>query len=480
MMDFNWTLAAPEIALALSAMAILLLGVVKPGADAIRTSFVATMLALGALVLTAVLVLSTPDGTAYRGLIAVDGFARFMKLLVIAGAGLAAILALDFNDREGIARFEFPVLILLCTTGMMVMCSTNNLMTLYLGLELQSLSIYVMCAFARDDVRSSEAGLKYFVLGALASGLLLYGISLCYGFAGTMQFTELARVLSSPGAASAGLVVGVVFIVAGLAFKLSAVPFHMWTPDVYEGAPTPVTAFMSMAPKVAAIALMLRALEVPFGQLLHQWSGLIVLISIASVLLGALAAIGQTSIKRLMAYSSIGHIGYALVGLATGTAEGVRGVMVYMVTYVFMSAGVFACIVSMRRRGMALERISDLSGLARTDPGLALAMAVFMFSMAGVPPFSGFFGKLYVFLPAIQSGYFTLAVIGVLTSVVGAYYYLRIVKVMYFDAAEPAFDARPASISFVAGVGALVTTLFFVFPAPVVGAAQAAARVLFR
>ena len=480
MMDFNWTLAAPEIALALSAMAILLFGVVKPGADAVRTSFVATMLALGALILTAVLVLSTPDGTAYRGLIAVDGFARFMKLLVIAGAGLAAILALDFNDREGIARFEFPVLILLCTTGMMVMCSTNNLMTLYLGLELQSLSIYVMCAFARDDVRSSEAGLKYFVLGALASGLLLYGISLCYGFAGTMQFDELARVLSSPGAASAGLVVGVVFIVAGLAFKLSAVPFHMWTPDVYEGAPTPVTAFMSMAPKVAAIALMLRALEVPFGQLLHQWSGLIVLISIASMLLGALAAIGQTSIKRLMAYSSIGHIGYALVGLATGTAEGVRGVMVYMVTYVFMSAGVFACIVSMRRRGVALERISDLSGLARTDPGLALAMAVFMFSMAGIPPFSGFFGKLYVFLPAIQSGYFTLAVIGVLTSVVGAYYYLRIVKVMYFDAAEPAFDARPTSISFVAGVGALVTTLFFVFPAPVVGAAQAAARVLFR
>jgi NADH-quinone oxidoreductase subunit N len=294
-----------------------------------------------------------------------------------------------------------------------------------------------------------------------------------------MQFAELAQVLSAPQAASAGLIVGVVFIVAGLAFKLSAVPFHMWTPDVYEGAPTAVTAFMSTAPKVAAVALLLRALEMPFGQLVHQWSGLIVLVSIASMLLGSLAAIGQKNIKRLMAYSSIGHIGYALVGLAVGTPAGIRGVMIYMVTYVFMSAGVFACIVAMRRRGRALEQISDLSGLARTDPGLALAMAVFMFSMAGIPPFSGFFGKLYVFLPAVQAGFWTLAVIGVLTSVVGAYYYLRVIKVMYFDASEPAFDPRSASLSFVAGVGALVTSLFFIFPAPLVSAAQSAARVLF-
>ena len=425
------------------------------------------------------MVVSSGEGGGYRGLFVVDGFARFMKLLILAGAGLSAVLALDYNEREGIGRFEFPVLILLCTVGMMIMCSTSSLMTLYLGLELQSLSIYVLCAFARDTLKSAEAGLKYFVLGALASGLILYGISLAYGFSGTMQFGELARILSAPQAASAGLVVGVVFIIAGLAFKLSAVPFHMWTPDVYEGAPTPVTAFMSTAPKVAAVALMLRVLEVPFGQLLGQWSGLIVIVAIASMLLGSLAAIGQTNIKRLMAYSSIGHIGYALVGLAVGTAEGIRGVMVYMVTYVFMSAGVFACIIAMRRKGLALEKISDLSGLARTDPGLALAMAVFMFSMAGIPPFSGFFGKLYVFLPAVQSGYWTLAVIGVLTSVVGAYYYLRIIKVMYFDAAEPAFDARSSSLTFVAGVGALVTALFFVFPAPIVAAAQSAARVLF-
>ena len=472
---FNWAVAMPEIVLALSAMAILLLGVLRKQ----DSNFLCTMLGLGALMLTAALILSTPDGFGYRNLFVVDGFARFMKLLILAGAAMSAVLALDYNVREGIARFEFPVLILLCTVGMMIMCSASNLMTLYLGLELQSLSIYIMCAFARDDLRSSEAGLKYFILGALASGLLLYGISLTYGFAGTMQFSELARVLSSPESASAGLVVGVVFIISGLAFKLSAVPFHMWTPDVYEGAPTPVTAFMSTAPKVAAVALMLRALEQPFGQIVHQWTGLIVLISIASMLLGSLAAISQTNIKRLMAYSSIGHIGYALVGLAVGTPEGIRGVMVYMVTYVFMSAGVFACIIAMRRNGRALTLISDLSGLGKTDPGLALAMTVFMFSMAGIPPFSGFFGKLYVFLPAVQAGYWTLAVIGVLTSVVGAYYYLRVIKVMYFDASVAAFDARSSSITFIAGVGAVVTTLFFVFPAPVVAAAQSAARVLF-
>ncbi len=472
---FNWGLAMPEIVLALCAMAILILGVLRKH----DSNLMCTMLGLGALVLTAALILSTPDGVGYRNLFIVDGFARFMKLLILAGAAMSAVLALDYNVKQGIARFEFAVLILLCTVGMMIMCSASNLMTLYLGLELQSLALYIMCAFARDELRSSEAGLKYFILGALASGLLLYGISLTYGFAGTMQFSELARVLSTPEAASPGLVVGVVFIIAGLAFKLSAVPFHMWTPDVYEGAPTPVTAFMSTAPKVAAVALMLRALEQPFGQIVHQWSGLIVLISIASMLLGSLAAIGQTRIKRLMAYSSIGHIGYALVGLAVGTPEGIRGVMVYMVTYVFMSAGVFACIIAMRRNGRSLELISDLSGLGKTDPGLALAMAVFMFSMAGIPPFSGFFGKLYVFLPAVQAGFWTLSVIGVVTSVVGAYYYLRVIKVMYFDASVAAYDVRSSSVSFVAGVGAVVTTLFFIFPAPVVAAAQSAARVLF-
>ena len=472
---FNWGLATPEIVLAGCAMAILMIGVIRPGDNVLTCS----MLAVGALLLAAMLVISSPDGLGYRNLFGVDGFARFMKLLILLGSGLSIVMALDYNDREGIARFEFPVLMLLCSVGMMVMCSATSLMTLYMGLELQSLSLYVLAAFARDELRSGEAGLKFFVLGALASGLLLYGISLSYGFSGTMQFAELGRVLSSPQAASPGLVVGVVFIIAGLAFKLSAVPFHMWTPDVYEGAPTPVTAFMSTAPKVAAIALLLRVLEQPFGQILHQWTGLIVIISIASMILGSLAAIGQRSIKRLMAYSSIGHIGYALVGLAPGTPDGIRGTLIYMVTYVFMSAGVFACIIAMRRKGRSLELVSDLSGLARTDPMLALARGGFIFSMAGIPPFSGFFGKLYVFLPAVQSGYWTLAVVGVLTSVVGAYYYLRVVKTMYFDEAQPAFDVRAPSLSFVAGVGAVATTLFFVFPAPVVAAAQSAAHALF-
>ena len=472
----SWTLAAPEIVLAICAIAILLYGVMQKQ----EAAFVSTMLALGALLLTGVLVLATPDGSAYRGLFIVDGFGTFMKLLILTGAGLSIILALDYNKHENISRFEFPVLVMLSTVGMMIMCSTNSLMTLYLGLELQSLALYVLCAFARDDLRSAESGLKFFVLGALASGLVLYGISLAYGFSGTMQFQELAAAVTSPAGVSPGLVVGLVFIVAGLAFKLSAVPFHMWTPDVYEGAPTPVTAFMSTAPKVAAIALLLRALEIPFGHITSQWTGLIVLVSLGSMLLGALAAIGQTNIKRLMAYSSIGHMGYALVGLAVGTAEGVRGVLVYMATYVFMSAGVFACIIAMRRRGRALEQISDLGGLSRTDPAMALAMAVFMWSMAGLPPFSGFFGKLYVFLPAVQAGYWTLAIVGILTSAVGLFYYLRVIKVMYVDPAVPAFDVRTPSLTFVLGVGAIVTALFFLVPAPIVNAAERAAQVLFK
>ncbi len=471
----NWFLAFPEIALALCALAILVFGVLwKRG----NPSLTCSMLGLGALILAAVLAMSAPLGIGYHGLFSVDRFAVFSKLLILAGAGLSLILSIDYNVRTGIDRFEFPVLILLCSVGMMIMVSATNLMSLYIGLELQSLSIYVMAAFNRDDLRSSEAGLKYFVLGALASGLLLYGISLAYGFSGSMDFAQLRTAFSGDSPA-AGLVVGVVFIVAGMAFKISAVPFHMWTPDVYEGAPTAVTAFMSTAPKVAAIALLLRALEVPFGHLGAEWAQLIVLVSIGSMLLGSLAAIGQTSIKRLMAYSSIGHMGYALIGLATNSAAGIQGVLIYMTTYVFMSAGVFACLIAMRRSGRPLEKIADLSGLARTDPMLALAFGVFMFSMAGIPPFSGFFGKLYVFYAAVQRGYWTLAVIGVLTSVIGAYYYLRVVKVMYFDDAEPAFDVRSPSLSFVAGVGAVVTTLFFVFPAPIVGAAQAAAAVLF-
>ena len=379
------------------------------------------MMVVASLLLTAVLVMSGASGNGFAGQFTTDAFSTFVKLLVLVSAALAVVMSLDYNAHANLRRFEFPVLMLFSSVGMMLMASSVNLMTLYIGVELMSLSTYVLAAFARDELRSSEAGLKYFVLGALASGLLLYGISLIYGFGGSMGFAQLTATLADPARSSSGLVVGVVFLVAGLAFKISAVPFHMWTPDVYEGAPTPVTAFMGTAPKVAALALLVRAMAGPFGHLLAQWQQLIVLVSIASMLLGSLAAIGQTNIKRLMAYSSIGHMGYALIGLAAGTQVGVRGVLIYLATYVFMNAGTFACILAMRRKGRMVEGIADLAGLGRTDPGLALWLAVFMFSMAGIPPFSGFWGKDFIFSAAVESGLWTLAVIGVLTSVIGAY-----------------------------------------------------------
>jgi len=471
----NWSAALPEIFLSLSGLAILLIGVV-PKKD---HTTLCTMLVIGAFAATGVLTTQTEAGVSYNGLFLTDAFATYSKLMILAGGALSAILAMDYNKHQNINRFEFPVLILFSTVGMMVLASSGNLMTLYMGLELQSLAIYVLAAFARDELRSSEAGLKYFVLSALASGLLLYGISLTYGFAGTMDFTKLAGVLTDTDSVSTGLVVGIAFIIAGLAFKLSAVPFHMWTPDVYQGAPTPVTAFMSTAPKVAPFVVLLRVMEGPFGHIGSQWQPIIIVVSIASMLLGSLAAIGQTNIKRLMAYSSIGHMGYALIGLAAGTEAGVRGVLIYLLTYIAMSAGAFACILAMRRQGRAVELISDLGGLSKTDFPLAVLFAIFMFSMAGVPPMAGFFGKLYVFLAAVQSGLWTLAIIGMLTSIIGCFYYLRVIKVMFFDDTQPAFDPRPASVSFVALAAGAFTLLFFLLPAPFTGAADAAAKVLF-
>jgi NADH-quinone oxidoreductase subunit N len=474
----NWALALPEIFLAVCGLAILLLGVMQKR----DSSTMCTMAVLAAFLVTAALVMQSDTGLAYSGLFINDAFARYAKLLVLAGGALCAILSLDYNERQGINRFEFPVLMLFSTVGMMTMASACNLMTLYMGLELQSLAIYVLAAFARDDVRSSEAGLKYFVLSALASGLLLYGMSLAYGFSGTMEFARIADAVTSPPSVSTGLLVGIAFIVAGLAFKLSAVPFHMWTPDVYEGAPTPVTAFMSTAPKVAPFVVLLRLMIGPFGHVTVQWQPIIVFVAIASMVLGAVAAIAQTNIKRLMAYSSIGHMGYALIGLAAGTEAGIRGVLVYLLTYVAMSAGSFACIIAMRRRGLAIERIADLGGLARNDLTLASLLAIFMFSMAGIPPLAGFFAKFYIFLAAVQVGtplIWTLAIIGVLSSVIGCFYYLRVIKVMFFDPAEPAFDARSTSLSFVAYATGAFTLLFFIFPAPFIGAAGQAAKALF-
>ena len=473
----NWTLAVPEIVLSCAAMAILIFGVLV--AKTRDAYLLCSMLAVGSLLLTALLVIVGDRGVGYGGQFTADPFSHFAQLLILVASAMGIVVSLDYNEHQNMRRFEFPVLIMLCSVGMMVMVSASSLMTLYLGLELQSLSMYVLAAFARDQLRSAEAGLKFFVLGALASGLLLYGITLIYGFAGSMSFDRLASALADPHGASLGLVVGIVFLVAGLAFKISAVPFHMWTPDVYEGAPTPVTSFMGTAPKVAAMALLVRAMATPFGHLLGQWQQLIVLVAICSMLLGSLAAIGQRNVKRLMAYSSIGHMGYALIGLAAGTPVGIRGVLIYLVTYVFMNAGTFACIIAMKRQGRMLEQVSDLSGLGRTDPALAMWLTVFMFSMAGIPPFSGFWGKYFIFTAAVQSGLWTLAVVGVLTSVIGAYYYLRVIKVMYFDAPVEKFDARPASLTLVAAGSGLFTTLFFLFPAPLLAAADAAAKVLF-
>jgi NADH-quinone oxidoreductase subunit N len=372
---------------------------------------------------------------------------------------------------------------LFATVGMMMMVSANDLISLYIGLELQSLSLYVIAAFRRDTLRSTESGLKYFVLGALSSGMLLYGSSLVYGFAGTTNFNTLAEILQQAAQAgqapSIGLIVGVVFVIAGLAFKVGGVPFHMWTPDVYEGAPTPVTAFFASAPKIAAMALFVRVLMGPFADLVDQWQQVVVAISLLSMVLGALAAISQTNIKRLMAYSSIGHVGYALIGLAAGTEAGVRGLAVYMAIYLFMNLGTFAVILCMRQKDRMVENIDDLRGLSRTHPLMALAMGIFMFSMAGIPPLAGFFSKLYVFLAAIEAGLYTLAVVGVLSSVVGAFYYLRIVKLMYFDEPAESFD-QPfgREMSLIMGAAGAITLLFFVFPSPIVAGAEAAAASL--
>lgn len=470
----NWVLALPEIVLAVLGIAILMFGVLVKR----QATLFCNMFVLGALLIAAFLVIITPSGVGYDGLFISDTFSRFVILLMLCGAGFSLMLSFDYNRQEGIKEFEFPILMLFAVVGMMVMISAANLMTLYLGLELQLIALYVVTAFQRESIRSSEAALKYFILGALASGLLLYGISLVYGFTGSTSFHALAAALRSPGGVSAGLVLGVVFIIAGLVFEVSAVPFHMWTPDVYEGAPTPVTVFIGTAPKVAGMAILIRTMATPFGQLAVDWRLLIEIVSIGSMVLGTLAAIGQTNFKRLMAYSAISHMGYTLIGLAAGTEAGLRGALVYLVVYVFMSLGIFAGIIAMRRRGVTFESIYDLAGLAHTDRGLAFAFAIFLFSMAGIPPLSGFFGKLYVFLAAVQAGMWTLAVIGVLTSVAGAYYYINIVKVMYMDPRAPAIDARPAMVSFVAVVTGLFTVFFFLFSGPIVAGAQAAAQVL--
>jgi len=465
----------PELILAGGALALLLVGAFAKNAS--RAIMVLSML-LVAVAAGALFLIPVSDTPMFYGAVILDPFARFMKIATLIGSLFALVLSSGSRRKEVTERFEYPILIMLATLGMLVMISSHDIIALYVGLELQSLALYVLASINRDSVRSTEAGIKYFVLGALSSGLLLYGGSLVYGFTGQTSYDGIAAALVG-GEAEIGLIFGLVFILAGLAFKVAAVPFHMWTPDVYQGAPTPVTAFFAAAPKLAAMALLIRVVSEPFGAVVDQWQQVLVFLAIASMVLGAFAAIGQNNIKRLMAYSAIGHVGYALVGLSSGTEEGVRGVIVYLVVYLAMTVGTFACILSMRRPDGPVENISDLAGLSRTNPMMAFFLAALMFSLAGIPPLAGFFAKFYVFSAAVQAELYVLAVIGVVASVVGAFYYLRIVKIMYFDEPAAAFEPMGGQLRGVLILSGLFTLAFILFAGPLNELASTASGTFF-
>ncbi|KZD24570.1 NADH-quinone oxidoreductase subunit NuoN [Tardiphaga robiniae] len=464
----------PELMLAVGAMVLLMIGAFNGP----KVTGLVTTLAVCLLVVVGAAEIMLPAGkhVTFGGSFIVDDYARFLKVLAIIASAVTLILSREFLADQSRRIFEYAILVLLSTLGMMVLISAGDLIMLYLGLELMSLALYVVAASNRDNAKSTEAGLKYFVLGALSSGMLLYGASMIYGFTGTVSFAGIAAEAKT---GSIGLVFGLVFLLAGLCFKVSAVPFHMWTPDVYEGAPTPVTAFFASAPKVAALAVFTRVTLTAFPGIVVQWQQVVVFVSLASMVLGSFAAIGQSNIKRLMAYSSIGHMGFALVGLAAGTQEGAQGVLVYIAIYVAMTLGTFAIILTMKRGGQPVETIKDFAGLSRTNPIIAFFFAMFLFSLAGVPPLAGFFGKFYVFMAAIKSGLFVLAVVGVLASVVGAFYYLSIVKLMYFDEPVGKLDPMRVELRTVLAVAGLFNVLFFVYPAPLVSAAAFAAKSLF-
>jgi NADH-quinone oxidoreductase subunit N len=467
----------PEILLALAAIAVLLVGVIALKRD---HSAGLTGVAVAVLAILAVWVATQSNtGVLFNGGFINDGFARFMKVLVLSGSALVLLMSLASARENGVAKFEYAVLIMLATVGTMLMISANDLMTLYVGLELSALSSYVLAGMNRDNAKATEAGLKYFVLGALSSGMLLYGASLVYGFTGQIQLDQIAQSISM-GSRSLGLVFGVVFLLAGIAFKISAVPFHMWTPDVYEGAPTPVTAFFATAPKIAAMAMLIRVVTVSFAPAVHDWQQIVIFLSIASMVLASFAAIGQNSLKRLIAYSSIGHMGFALVGLSAGTANGVEGVTVYMAIYMVMTVGFFASLLALRSENGPVETISDLAGLGQTRPFVAAILAVIMFSLIGLPPLGGFFAKWQVFLAAIEAHLFGLAVIGMLASAVSAFYYLRVVKTMYFDEPKLKFAGVPGELNFtMALAGFLIVTYYLTVGSPLSALAHAAAGSLF-
>jgi NADH-quinone oxidoreductase subunit N len=481
-MSADYALVMPEIILAVGAMALLMVGVY--GGEERQTSRLvwasaALMAGLGAWIAAG----GVPQGSAFNGDFVVDGFSRFAKVLILFSSALVLLLSEAYLARRGTLRFEYPILILLATLGMIMMVSSGGLISLYMGIELQSLALYVVAAFNRGSPRSTEAGLKYFVLGALSSGLLLYGASLIYGYTGSTRFEVIAHVVETEGA-NLGVTFGLVFICAALAFKISAVPFHMWTPDVYEGSPTPVTFFFATAPKVAAGGLFARVLFDGFGHAVAEWQQVLVFVSIASMFLGAVAAIGQSNLKRLMAYSSIGHMGFALVGLAAGTEAGAQSLLLYLAIYVVMNLGVFSFILLMERDGSPVVTIPDLAGLARVRPGHALAVAVLMFSLAGLPPMVGFFAKFFVFKAAVDAGMAPLALAGAVASVIGAYYYMNIVRVMYLTEPGRPLEVRLSWLhnatigvsALIMGVGWIPLFGGFGVPAMALGAAQALLR----
>ncbi len=438
MTDFNLLPLLPELLLAAMSMILLIVGVFIGN----RSTSLICWLTCAGFVAAACLVLNMPSEgqVAMNGMFITDEFSSLFKILILTGLIASLALSIDYMQHERMARFEYAVLVTLAGIGMMLMVSANNLLSLYMALELQSLSLYILAAFHKSSIKSAEAAIKYFVLGALSSGMLLFGISLLYGFTGSVDFGVIRETLLQTPTHSPGITIGMAFLLAGLAFKISAVPFHMWTPDVYEGAPTSVTAFFAMVPKIAAMGLLLRVLTYTFAPVSSDWMQIVYFLSVASMVVGSFAALAQNDIKRLMAYSSIGNMGYALIGLVAGTPQGVGAVILYLSIYMIMTAGVFAVILCMRRDGIMVTRISELSGLSRNSPLLAYAMAALMFSMSGIPPLAGFFGKLFIFLAAVEQGLFLLVILGVLSSVVSAYYYLRIIKVMFFDEAAQPFD----------------------------------------
>jgi NADH-quinone oxidoreductase subunit N len=468
----------PELILAIGALVLLLVGAFRGNAGTIPLCMVAMLVYI--IVALYLLVPSWTGEPVLNGLFVLDGFAGFIKLVILIGMLAVMGLSTGYLHEEGMVRFEYPVLMLTATLGILMMVSAYDLLSLYLGLELQSLSLYIMTAMKPDSTRSAEAGMKYFVLGAISSGMILFGASLIYGYTGTTNYAGIADAVAGSDQLYIGVLIGLMFMLAGLAFKVSAVPFHMWTPDVYEGAPTPVTALFAMVPKIAAMAAIARLLFEAFGTVSGEWTQIIGFLSLASMTWAALAGLVQLNIKRLMAYSSIGNMGYAMLGLLAANPEGVGATFFYMCIYMIMTAGAFGVILCMRRNNLATEAIDDLAGLSHNMPALAYAMGIFMFSMSGIPPFAGFFAKFTVFKAAVGEGYYTLAIIGVITSVIAAYYYLRIIRLMFFGAAADPFDkgiafARRAVIL----IAAVIVVGFVAMPNMLINSTRAAAQTLF-